>query len=139
MHVGKLTEQRNRVTLALLTQILTEPAFNVLRTKEQLGYVVSCTQWQLAGSGIGGIRIVVQSEKKPEFLEERVEAFLDKMKGVIDDMTPEQFQEQKVGLGRKWREAPKNLNEESSNYWAQVDSGYLDFFRRESSCWSDGW
>jgi insulysin len=131
MHVGQLTDQPTRVTLALLAQILTEPAFNILRTQEQLGYVVSCSQWQLAGSGHGGIRIVVQSEKEPAFLEERVEAFLDRMKDVIEAMTPEQIDEQKVGLGRKWREAAKNLNEETSQYWAQVDSGHLDFYIRE--------
>lgn len=131
LHIGSLTEPRLRVTSALLIQILTEPAFNVLRTQQQLGYIVSCSPWHLPGSGNAGVRIVVQSEKGPSYLDERVEAFLDDMKGVIEDMKEEVFEEQKTGLERKWREEAKNLNDETGRYWAHIDSGYLDFFRRE--------
>jgi insulysin len=73
----------------------------------------------------------VQSERGPVYLEGRVEAFLDHMKSVIEFMTDEQFVEQKNGLERKWREVAKNLNEEVSGFWAQIDSGYLDFLRRK--------
>jgi insulysin len=75
------------------------------------------------------MRVVVQSERGPGYLEERVEAFLDGMKGTIEEMSSDEFEEQKAGLTRKWREAPKNLGEEANRYWAHVDSGYLDFFR----------
>ena len=87
--------------------------------------------WTAPGDNEAGLRIVVQSERGPVYLEERVEAFLDHMKGVIERMTDEQFSEQKNGLERKWREAPKNLNEEVSRQWAHIDSGYLDFLRRK--------
>jgi insulysin len=120
-----------RVLLALLADMLEEPAFAVLRTKEQLGYMVSCTQWHLPGSYDGGIAIVVQSERDPGYLEDRVNAFLDGMKSVIENMGPLLFEEHKLGLERKWREAPKNLSEETSRYWSQVQSGHLDFSRSE--------
>jgi insulysin len=77
------------------------------------------------------LRIVVQSERGPVYLEGRVEAFLDHMKSVIEFMTDEQFAEQKHGLEKKWREVAKNLNEEVGRFWAQIDSGYLDFSRRK--------
>lgn len=131
IHVGSLLEPRLRVTSALLTQILAEPAFNVLRTREQLGYIVSCSQMVSAGDSNVGVRIVVQSERGPAYLEERVEAFLDEMKEKFDEMSVTEFEEQKAGLERKWREAPKNMSEETNRYWPQVDSGYLDFLRRE--------
>jgi insulysin len=131
MDVGRFTDQRLRVTAALLTQILSEPAFNVLRTQEQLGYIVGCSQWNLPGGNEIGIRVVVQSERGPEYLEKRVEAFLESMKGTIDEMDHKTFQEQKDGLERKWQEAPKNLTEEANRYWAYIDSGHLDFFRRD--------
>ena len=73
----------------------------------------------------------MQSERGPVYLEGRVEAFLDHMKTVIEFMTDEQFGEQKNGLERKWREVAKNLNEEVNGFWAQIDSGYLDFSRRK--------
>jgi insulysin len=125
--------------LALLTQILAEPAFNVLRTKEQLGYIVSCSRWHLAGASDAGMRVLVQSERNPAYLEKRVEAFLDHMKSVIEELGMEQFQEQKLGLQRKWREAHKNLREEMSTFWVHLDSGHLDFYRREYGAGCMSW
>jgi insulysin len=136
VHYGSKIDRRLRVTAALLTQILSEPAFNILRTKEQLGYIVSASAWGAPGDNDAGLRIVVQSERGPVYLEERVEAFLDHMKGVIELMTDEEFAGQKNGLERKWREVAKNLNEEVSKFWAHIDSGYLDFLRRKLSPFS---
>lgn len=103
----------------------------MLRTKEQLGYIVSCGYWSLPGASDRGIRIVVQSERTPGYLESRVEAFLDEMKAHIEKMTPETFEEQKVGLDKAWREEHKNLSEEASSFMAHINSGHLDFYRRE--------
>ena len=136
VHYGSKIDRRLRVTAALLTQILSEPAFNILRTKEQLGYIVSASAWSAHGDNDAGLRIVVQSERGPVYLEERVEAFLDYMKGVIESMTDEEFAGQKNGLERKWREVAKNLNEETGRFWAHIDTGYLDFLRRKLSPFS---
>lgn len=129
MHIGDRTSSTQRVLASLLIQILSEPAFNVLRTKEQLGYVVHCSPWTLSGSGSSGVRIVVQSEKVPVYLESRVEAFLDGMKTVIEEMNDEEFAEQKGGLERKLTEKLKTVSEETNLFWSHIDSGYLDFLR----------
>jgi len=131
VHVGSYLEPHLRVTSALLTQILAEPAFNVLRTREQLGYIVSCSQMVSVGESDIGLRIVVQSERGAVYLEERVEAFLDEMREKLDEMTDAEFKEQQAGLERRWKEAPKNLGEETNRYWTHIDSGYLDFLRRD--------
>ncbi|TFY62947.1 hypothetical protein EVJ58_g3532 [Rhodofomes roseus] len=131
MHIGSYLEPRLRVTSALLTQILSEPAFNVLRTREQLGYIVSLSQMVSPGESNIGIRIVIQSERGPVYLEERVDAFLEEMKDKLEDMKAAEFREQQAGLERRWREAAKNLGEETNRYWTQIDSGYLDFLRRD--------
>jgi secreted Zn-dependent insulinase-like peptidase len=130
VHLGSRNDSRLRVVGSLLVQILTEPAFNVLRTQEQLGYIVVCSQWVLPGDVYFGIRIVVQSERHPTYLEERVEAFLDFIKSKLETMPESEFLEQKIGLERKWREGAKNLVEEANRYWAHIDSGVLDFHRR---------
>ncbi|KAI0784388.1 insulin-degrading enzyme [Abortiporus biennis] len=132
VHLGSALDPRNRVTVALLSQILSEPAFNVLRTREQLGYIVSCSSWMAIGDAEVGLRILVQSERGPLYLEERVEAFLDEMKVKLEKMTEEEFNEQKVGLEKKWREVLKNMSEETMRYWVHIDSGYLDFMRRSN-------
>ena len=47
--------------LELATQILKEPCFNVLRTQEQLGYIVFSGVRR--AHGVQGLRFIVQSEK----------------------------------------------------------------------------
>ncbi|KAH9950182.1 insulin-degrading enzyme [Amylocystis lapponica] len=127
--VGSALEPRTRVTLALLAQILSEPAFNVLRTREQLGYNVSCSQWASPGDSEIGLRILIQSERDPVYLEERVEAFLDEMKEKLFKTDEIEFEEQKTGLEHAAREAAKNQAEETEGHWRQIRSGYLDFLR----------
>ncbi|KAK7038049.1 insulin-degrading enzyme [Favolaschia claudopus] len=132
VHFGSISDQHMRVASSLLVQILQEPAFNVLRTKEQLGYIVSCSGWLLAGQSEKGLRIVVQSEKRPGYLEDRVEAFLEEMKGTIEEMTPEVFAEHKDSLKKRWTEVEKNLTEEASRFAVHVTNGQWDFLRSEN-------
>ncbi|TFK42449.1 Metalloenzyme, LuxS/M16 peptidase-like protein [Crucibulum laeve] len=132
IHFGPVADQRLRVTSTLLTQILSEPAFNVLRTKEQLGYIVFCSAWSLPGSSEKGLRIVIQSEKTPGYLEQRVEVFLDGMKARIAEMSNEEFESQKHGLEKKWLEADKNLAEEAGRFMVHINSGHWDFLRNEN-------
>jgi insulysin len=131
-YFGPVADQKLRVTSALLTQILSEPAFNVLRTREQLGYIVSCSNWTLAGLSERGLRIVIQSEKKPGYLEERVEVFLDEMKVKLEAMAEDEFALHRSGLEKKWLEADKNLPEEVAKYIVQLNSGHWDFLRSKS-------
>ena len=76
----------------------------------------------------------MQSERGPAFLESRVEAFLDGMKTMIEEMKDEEFEEQKNGLQKKLTEKVKTIGEETNIFWSHIDSGYLDFFRREYHC-----
>ncbi|KAJ7137711.1 insulin-degrading enzyme [Mycena epipterygia] len=131
VHFGSIVNQYLRVTSSLLVQVLQEPAFNILRTKEQLGYIVSCSGWLLAGQSEKGLRIIVQSEKNPGYLEDRVEAFLEGMKATIEDMSPEHFAEHKESLKKRWTEAEKSLNEEASRFVVHVTNGQWDFLRNE--------
>ncbi|KAH7889516.1 Metalloenzyme, LuxS/M16 peptidase-like protein [Phlebopus sp. FC_14] len=129
VHLGPLTDRKRRVTGILLAQILSEPAFNVLRTKEQLGYIVACSRWNLPGDSQFGLRIIVQSERLPTYLEKRVEVFLEGMEIKLEGMEIDEFNEFKRGLQQRWREPAKNLGEEASRFWAHIDSGYFDFLR----------
>lgn len=129
LHYGSIVDRRLRVVAALLTQILAEPAFNVLRTREQLGYVVSANTWSLSGSSERGLRIVVQSEKTPGYLEQKVEAFLEEMRSKLEEMAVVELDEHKTSLRKKWLEATKNLSEESSHFQTHVTSGHWDFLR----------
>ncbi|KAI6045609.1 Metalloenzyme, LuxS/M16 peptidase-like protein [Pisolithus marmoratus] len=130
IHLGELNDPRHRVVGTLLARIMSEPAFNILRTKEQLGYIVSCSRWLLHGDSQFGMRIIVQSERGTGYLEERVEAFLDTMGTKLEEMENQEFEDFKKGMQQRWREPAKNLGEEASKYWHHIDSGFLDFLRR---------
>jgi len=107
--------------------MMSEPFFNILRTKEQLGYSVTSTRWSRAASL--GLRFRVQSEKHPDFLEARVDVFLEYYKGVLEEMTEDKFVEYREGVSKKKREKLKNMQEEQKRFWAHIDSGYFDFER----------
>lgn len=128
-YFGPVADERLRVTSSLLTQILSEPAFNVLRTREQLGYIVSCTPWELPGASEKGLRIVVQSERKPNYLESRVEAFFDEMKEKLENLSADEFESHRSGLEKQWLEVSKNIGEEFTKYMFHVNSGHWDFLR----------
>ncbi|KAL0571049.1 metalloprotease [Marasmius crinis-equi] len=132
LHFGPMNDSQLRVVSALLTQIMTEPAFNILRTKEQLGYIVHCSGLLLPGSTLKGVRIIVQSEKRAGYLEGRVEAFLEGVKDTLEQMSDAEFGEHKEGLRKKWLEDYKNLSEESSGYYSSINSGSWDFYRKEN-------
>ena len=136
LHFGSIVDQKLRVVSTLLVQILEEPAFNVLRTKEQLGYIVHCFSTILPGDSETGLQILIQSEKKPGYLEERVEAFLREMKNKLEEITDEEFRSQMTGLEKKWLEADKNLYEEASRLVDHITSGHLDFLRCRCSALS---
>lgn len=130
IQLGSSTDARLRTTTLLLIHMMSEPAFDILRTKEQLGYIVFCSELQLSGASLLGLRLVVQSERNPAYLEQRVEAFLDTMKTKIEDMEPVDFEQFKAGLQKKWTEVIKDLKKERAKFWEHIDSGYLDFLRR---------
>lgn len=131
VHVGSRLDTRLRATGLLLSQLMSEPAFTSLRTKQQLGYIVACGHWGSPGDCEFGLRILIQSERSPAYLEERVDAFLDEIQEILEGMSEEVFEEHKKGLGAKWAEPPKNLPEESNKFFRHISNGFYDFNARK--------
>lgn len=63
--------------LELLLQIISEPCFDILRTKEQLGYMVFSGMRR--SNGVQGLRVIVQSDRHPKYVDCRVEVFIKAM------------------------------------------------------------
>ncbi|XP_011877957.1 PREDICTED: insulin-degrading enzyme isoform X2 [Vollenhovia emeryi] len=126
-HPTGLQSTETNMLLELLAQIIAEPCFNILRTKEQLGYIV------LSGirraSGTQGLRIVVQSDKHPQYVEKRIDSFLDSMLEHISTMPEEQFEEHKKALATIRLEKPKMLSSRSTLYWNEIVSQQYNFDR----------
>jgi len=106
-----------------------EPGFDQLRTKEQLGYIVF-TGPRMAATTMG-YRVIIQSERSPEYLEERINAFLAMFAKSLDNMTEEDFEKHKKSVINKRLEKIKNLDQESSRFWGHIGNEYFHFLQVE--------
>ncbi|TRY55893.1 hypothetical protein DNTS_029134 [Danionella cerebrum] len=113
--------------LELFCQIISEPCFNTLRTKEQLGYIVFSGPRR--ANGVQGLRFIIQSEKAPHYLESRVEAFLKTMEKSVDEMGDEAFQKHIQALAIRRLDKPKKLAAECAKYWGEIISQQYNFDR----------
>lgn len=112
----------------LLAQMMQEPTFDRLRTKEQLGYMV------FSGSTGGSspstwYHIIVQSERDPPYLETRIDNHLVEYATELDQMSDTDFEAHRRSLINKKLESLKNLDAESGRFEEIIHSEYYDFFR----------
>ncbi|OIW34047.1 UCH-domain-containing protein [Coniochaeta ligniaria NRRL 30616] len=125
LYIGDKADRDVRAKTLLLDQVVHEPAFDQLRTKEQLGYVV------FSGARTGpttyGFRFIIQSEKKAEYLETRIESFLTTFAETLEKMEEKDFENHKRSLIVKRLEKPKYLDQETNRHWNQIHSEYYDF------------
>lgn len=70
---GQQTTHDNAL-VELFCQVINESSFNVLRTQEQLGYIVASGVRNFGG--VNGVRLIIQSDRPPLYLDERIENFL---------------------------------------------------------------
>jgi insulysin len=125
LYIGNRAVRHIRAKTLLLDQMTHEPAFDQLRTKEQLGYVVFSGAW-FAATTIS-FRFIIQSEKTPEYLEGRIDSFLSRYAKTIADMTESEFEGHKRSLITKQSETLKNLDQETNRLWLHINGEYFDF------------
>lgn len=118
------------VMVCLLGKVLAPKFFEILRTQQQLGYVVQmATQTSCSFSYIIG---VVQTEFAPDYVRGRIDTFLnDQFKIVEETLTEEEFQTCKAGLLSEYETKPKNLGQESQRLLKFVSWRTYEFDRRE--------
>ncbi len=89
--MGALDLEANS-TLALFGHLIREPAFNQLRTEEQLGYIVHSSV-KTSGDHIKGILVLIQSDSfNPYHVEERIEVFLANFRQRLVEMSESDFE-----------------------------------------------
>jgi len=125
LYTGSNQDRLQRAKVLLLAQIADEPCFDQLRTKEQLGYIV------FSGATVHntwmGYRILVQSERTPAYLEQRIDSFLTSLSKELREMTEQRFQKHKRSLINKRLERLKNLSQETGRFWNHILSESYDF------------
>ncbi|KAM5441709.1 metalloprotease [Microsporum ferrugineum] len=129
LFVGTLTDPLLRAKCLLFGQMTNEPAFDQLRTKEQLGYVV----WSGArySSTTLGYRVIIQSERDNQYLESRIDSFLENFGETLLSMSQEEFEGHRRSIINKRLEKLKNLSSETSRFWSHIGSEYFDFTQHE--------
>ena len=73
------------------------------------------------------MRFIIQSERDTIYLENRIEEFLIKLRGIIDGMSEQEYQAQVQSLIFKKLEKDKNLGQEGGKYWTHIHSGYYEY------------
>ncbi|KAK8154267.1 a-pheromone processing metallopeptidase Ste23 [Phyllosticta citribraziliensis] len=127
--IGENSDRTLRAKALVFGQLVDEPAFDQLRTKEQLGYVVfSGATSHLTAIGF---RVLIQSERSPEYLEERIDAFLNGVQKMIEDMPDEEFESYKESVKNTRKEKLRNLSQENSRFWTHICSETLDFLNAD--------
>ena len=128
-------ELYNRVLTDLLEQILDEPFYNQLRTKEQFGYEVSCgARWTF---GVLGMSFKVTTAcKTAEEASDRIDRFLDEFRSQLESMSDESFMEHLVSLAKEKLEMFDSMEDECGCYWSEICEGRYDFegHRKEVQC-----
>jgi insulysin len=126
--IGEM-ETRENATLSVLGQLVREPAFNQLRTEEQMGYIVF-SQVKTIGDNIKGLLLLVQGDTyDPIHMDERIEIFLDNFRDKVVAMPDEDFKDNIAAVCQTLLEKKKNLIEESSGYWSVISNQTYRFRR----------
>eukprot|EP00794_Sanderia_malayensis_P007262 gene7262-8072_t len=123
----EMQNTRSNVLLELFAQLISEKCFDQLRTQEQLGYIVFSGIRR--ANGVQGLRFIIQSEKVPSMLDERIEDFLKSSKELVENLSDKEFSNNIEALVIKKLEEPKKLSDECHKYWVEITSKQYNFRR----------
>jgi len=104
--------------------------FDQLRTKQQLGYIVSASTCRILHTV--GFSFVVQSTMDPSILTERITEFvLDECRNAAGALTDKEFDLHREASIAILSQKPKRLSEEASKNFAEIALRRYEFNRRE--------
>lgn len=118
--------------LELLVKTIREPLFNILRTKEQLGYSVSCTSKN--DNDILGFSIIVESQEKrnsARLIDAKIEDFLWHFLSILDAMSETDFEIVKRSIINQKRSLDVDLESEVARNWTEIREKTFKFDRCE--------
>lgn len=117
----------NNALVELFCQVINESCFNTLRTQEQLGYIVASGSRNFGGAQ--GVRVIVQSDRTPLYLDDRIENFINLTEESLHKMTDEEFKTHVEALALIKLEEPKRMSKQCDIYWNEISSHQYNFDR----------
>jgi hypothetical protein len=115
--------------LSVLNHLFSEPAYSILRTEEQLGYIVF-SQIKTCGAHIKHFMLLVQGDAyDPIHMCDRMEVFVQAFRQTIVEMPDEEFATNIEAVVQALTQKNKNLSEESHAHWRYISDETYDFRR----------
>jgi len=117
----------------ILKKIIDPKVYDILRSKQQLGYAVGC-QIDSFG-GVQGVSIVVMSqEHKHKFsaIHSKIDEFMDTVViPAINDMSQEEFEKVKDARVKELQQDLLGLDDETSLNWEEIENEHYLFEKAE--------
>ena len=127
---GNEISDQERAFAGLMSQVISTPFYNQVRTEKQRGYIVFATPMPLAR--VPGFTLITQSHVvSPKTLANDYQSFLFEFKDTLSNMADDEFAQHKAGLITKLNEKPQRLSQLSDLYWQQIDQQQTGFDTRE--------
>ena len=121
---------RHALVHSVVFQILDQPAFDYLRTKEQLGYIAYARPFNYRDM-IGGGFIVQSSEKSAEFVISKINYFLNTFKEKLDNLSDEEYETAVNAVIMERKEIDVSLVAESIRLYRQIQKHTYQFDIKE--------
>ncbi|GMH74369.1 hypothetical protein TL16_g06445 [Triparma laevis f. inornata] len=108
--------------LELIGHIAYTSAYNQLRTKEQLGYIVSAYLRKTQGGGMG-LGITIQSqEKSPPELQERIEDWLRLFRKELEEISEDRVKAEGAAVVAQLTEKDMKLSHSVGKAWGEISA-----------------
>ena len=128
---GLNRSDNERARFRLLTQILSSPFYEDIRTRRQLGYIVYATPFEMLETPALGL--VVQSPSASETeIDAAVREFLASFEATLAGLSDQQLAREKQAVISRLLERDRQLNEISRRYWREIDRGATGFDSRQA-------
>ncbi|KAJ1963722.1 metalloprotease [Dipsacomyces acuminosporus] len=127
IYTGAACNLRERAIISLIGTLITTPFFDQIRTKEQLGYIVSGKRCILDVSANHTIQFLIQSEANPCYLILRIDEFLRSFRAILVNMSDREFNGLVATKIQLNQEKPKNITDEARDYLIHIFSEVYEF------------
>ena len=104
----------------LISSIAYNSAFNQLRTKEQLGYIVSAFTKKIAGGGNAFCVLVQSSSTTPPNIEDSCIKWIEQFRRELEEMSEERLLQETNAVKASLLEKDIKLSEEISSVWNEI-------------------
>jgi nardilysin len=129
--IGEATSE-SECLLELVVKIMREPLFNHIRTREQLGYSVSCSSKK--DDNILGLSITVESQEKRNsswIVDSKVENFLKDFSRLLSEVNEEDFEMMKRSIISHKRSNETDLESDVNKNWIEIRESKYHFERND--------